>query len=88
MNQPLFDRVIVEKITEETTKSGIILTTPESNEYFYRGKVLAFGNQCRNVEVGDTVAIGRNSGTDWQDEPGSKIWYRIIKEQDILFRVK
>jgi len=85
MNKPLFDRVIVEKITEETTKAGIILTTPESNEYFYKGKVLSFGKDCKYVTVGDIVAIGRNSGTDWQDDNGSKTWFRIIRESDILF---
>lgn len=87
MKKPLFARVIVEKITEETTKAGIILTTPESNEYFFKGKVLSFGDQCRNVSIGDIVAIGRHSGTDWQEEPGSSIWYRIVNESDILFIV-
>jgi len=87
MNKPLLDRVIVKKITETKTKGGIILTSPESTEYFYRGEVISVGERVTLVKQGDIVAIGRNSGTDFQEEDLA-VWYRIVKEIDILFIIE
>ena len=82
MNKPLFDKVIVEKITESKTKSGIMLLTPENNEDFYRGLVVAKGAATQYIEENAVVAISKHSGIDWRE---GETWYRIIREQDILF---
>lgn len=85
MNKPLFDKVIVEKITESKTKSGIMLLTPENNEDFYRGLVVARGQNVMHVQENNVVAISKHSGIDWKE---GEIWYRIIREQDILFVIE
>ena len=89
MIKPLKDRVLIKMIeTEDTTKSGIILTG-SSQEKPQIAKVVAVGpGEEKNgeeirmyVNGGDKVIINKYSGTEINYEG---IEYLIVKQDDIL----
>lgn len=87
--KPLNDRVLVERITEEKTKGGIII--PDSaKEKPQEGKVIAVGDgklldngqkHTLAVRAGDRVLFSKYSGTDVKLED---VEYTIVREDDIL----
>ena len=86
---PLSDRVIVKQVdAEETTKSGIILTSaaqekPQIFEVIAVGPGgLVDGNEVEmTVEVGDKVITGKYSGTQVKVDG---VEYTIVRQNDIL----
>ena len=85
MIKPLSDRVLIKMIeSEETTKSGIILSSG-SKEKPQIAEVVAVGPGTEevkiNVKVGDKVIINKYSGTEVKFE-GTE--YTIVKQEDIL----
>lgn len=85
MIKPLADRVLIKMVeSEETTKSGIILSSG-SKEKPQIAEVVAVGPGTEevkmNVEVGDKVIINKYSGTEVKFE-GTE--YTIVKQEDIL----
>ena len=89
MIKPLADRVLIEMVeAEETTKSGIILTSG-SQEKPQIAKVVAVGpgkiEDGKEVKMyikeGDKVIINKYSGTEVKYE-GTE--YTIVKQEDIL----
>ena len=89
--RPLQDRIIVERIEEETTtKGGIIIPDTVSKEKPQEGKVIAVGKGKKNedgklipmdVKVGDLVLFGKYSGSEVKID-GEE--YLIMREDDIL----
>lgn len=86
--RPLHSRVIVERINERTTKSGIVI--PETaGEQPQRGKVQAVGpGKLENgtlrkpdVKVGDEVLFGKYSGTEVKVD-GQE--FLVMNEEDIM----
>ncbi|MCK4507913.1 MAG: co-chaperone GroES [Desulfuromonadales bacterium] len=88
--RPLHDRIIVERIEEETmTASGIII--PDSaKEKPQEGSVIAVGKGkvtedgkilALDVKVGDKVLFGKYSGTEIKIE-GKE--YLMMREDDVL----
>jgi len=86
---PLADRVVLKhKAAEETTKSGIILTT-DSQEKPQQAEVIAVGPGAVvdgktvpiSVKVGDTVVYTKYAGTTVKLEDEE---YVIVKESDVL----
>ncbi len=88
--RPLHDRIIVERIEEETmTASGIII--PDSaKEKPQEGSVIAVGKGKvtedgkilpLDVKVGDKVLFGKYSGTDIKIEGNE---YLMMREDDVL----
>ena len=88
--RPLHDRIIVERIEEETmTASGIII--PDSaKEKPQEGTVIAVGKGkvtedgkvlALDVKVGDKVLFGKYSGTEIKIE-GKE--YLMMREDDVL----
>lgn len=85
MIKPLADRVLIKMIeSEETTKSGIILSSG-SKEKPQIAQVVAVGPGTEevkmNVKVGDKVIINKYSGTEVKFE-GTE--YTIVKQEDVL----
>ena len=85
MIKPLADRVLIKMVeSEETTKSGIILSSG-SKEKPQIAEVVAVGpgteDAKMNVKVGDKVIINKYSGTEVKFE-GTE--YTIVKQEDIL----
>ncbi len=87
--RPLFDRVIVKRsAAEETTKSGIILTSA-SQEKPQTYEVVAVGpggvvdgeKVVMEVKTGDTVIIGKYTGTEVKIEDEE---YTIVRQSEIL----
>ena len=85
MIKPLADRVLIKMVeSEETTKSGIILSSG-SKEKPQIAEVVAVGPGTEEVKmeikVGDKVIINKYSGTEVKFE-GTE--YTIVKQEDIL----
>ena len=89
MIKPLSDRVLIKmKESEETTKSGIILTA-SSKEKPQVAEVIAVGpggivdgeKVEMQIKVGDKVITSKYSGTEVKYE-GEE--YLIVKQSDIL----
>ena len=85
MIRPLADRVLIKMLeSEETTKSGIILSSG-SQEKPQIAKVVAVGPGTEEVKMyikeGDKVIINKYSGTEVKYE-GTE--YIIVKQEDIL----
>lgn len=87
--KPLADRVIIKRVAaEETTKSGIILTSaaqekPQVYEVVAVGPGgFIDGNEVEmEVEVGDKVITGKYTGTEVKVD-GEE--YTIVKQSEIL----
>ena len=89
MIKPLEDRVLLKMVeAEETTKSGIILTSA-SQEKPQIAEVIAIGPGRvedgkkieMNIKVGDKVITSKYSGTEIKYEGTD---YIIVKESDVL----
>ena len=85
MIKPLADRVLIKMVeSEETTKSGIILSSG-SKEKPQIAEVVAVGPGTEEVKMeiklGDKVIINKYSGTEVKYE-GTE--YTIVKQEDIL----
>lgn len=91
--KPLADRVVIKMLeAEETTKSGIILTS-KSQEKPQVAEVVAVGpggvvdgNEVKmEVKVGDKVLTSKYSGTEVKVD-GEE--YTIVRQSDILAKVE
>jgi len=87
--RPLGDRVIVEAMTQETSKSGIIIPDT-AKEKPQQGKVVAVGpgrlsengeRLAPEVKSGDIVRFGKYSGTEIEADGKDLL---ILRESDIL----
>jgi chaperonin GroES len=88
--RPLQDRVVVQRLDEETKTAGGIIIPDTHTEKPSQGKIIAVGSGYRNtdgsirnldVKVGDTVLFGKYSGTEVKVE-GKPVL--IMKEDEIL----
>lgn len=85
MIKPLADRVLIKMIeSEETTKSGIILSSG-SKEKPQIAEVVAVGPGTDDVKMyikeGEKVIINKYSGTEVKYKDTE---YTIVKQEDIL----
>jgi len=88
--KPLSDYVVVKAVTEEVTKSGIVLPDTINKERPEKGEVIAIGegklmeNGSRapmSVKIGDQVMFKKYSPDEIKIEG---VEYLIIKESDII----
>lgn len=89
--RPLQDRIIVERIEEETTTAGgIIIPDTVSKEKPQEGKVIAAGKGKvtpegkvlpLDVKEGDRVLFGKYAGSEIKVDG---VEYLIMREDDIL----
>ncbi|MBR1945812.1 MAG: co-chaperone GroES [Alphaproteobacteria bacterium] len=88
--KPLFDRVLVKRMAEDTKTAGGIIIPDTAKEKPSKGEVVAVGTGDRNeqgvtipmtVKVGDKVLFGKWSGTEVKID-GEELL--IIKEADVL----
>lgn len=87
--RPLHDRVIIERIEERTTASGIVI--PETaGDKPQRGRVKAAGPgkiiengtvRKLDVKVGDEVLFGKYSGTEVKVDGKDLL---VMREEDIM----
>ncbi len=88
--RPLHDRIIVERLEEETTTAGGIIIPDTAKEKPQQGKIIAVGKGKvtedgkvlpLDVKVGDKVLFGKYAGTEIKLE-GKE--YMMMREDDIL----
>jgi chaperonin GroES len=88
--RPLQDRVLVERLDEETKTAGGIIIPDNNKEKPSQGKVVSVGPGHRaadgsvralDVKEGDTILFGKYAGTEVKVEGHD---YLIMREDDIL----
>lgn len=88
--RPLHDRILVQRLEEETVTAGGIFIPETAKEKPIQGKVISVGKgkmledgTVRNLDVkkGDTILFGKYSGTDIKIS-GKE--YLIMREDDVL----
>lgn len=88
--RPLQDRILVQRVEEETKTKGGIIIPDTAKEKPAEGKIVAVGNGkvgddgsriALEVKVGDVVLFGKYSGTEVKIE-GEE--FLIMREDDIL----
>jgi chaperonin GroES len=88
--RPLQDRIIVERLEEESITAGGILIPDTAKEKPQRGQIVAVGKGKVtedgkvlpvDVKVGDKVLFGKYAGTEIKVEGCD---YLIMREDDIL----
>jgi chaperonin GroES len=88
--RPLQDRILVQRVEEETKTKGGIIIPDTAKEKPVEGKVVAVGNgkvgddgkrTALEVKKGDRILFGKYSGTEVKIE-GEE--YLIMREDDVL----
>jgi len=88
--RPLQDRILVQRVEEETTTKGGIIIPDTAKEKPAEGKVTAVGNGkvgddgkriTLEVKKGDRILFGKYSGTEVKIS-GEE--YLIMREDDVL----
>ena len=88
--RPLQDRILVQRVEEETKTKGGIIIPDTAKEKPAEGKVVAVGNGkvsedgnrvALEIKVGDRILFGKYSGTEVKIE-GEE--YLIMREDDVL----
>ncbi len=88
--RPLQDRILVQRVEEETTTKGGIIIPDTAKEKPAEGKVIAVGNGKLGedgkrvpleIKAGDKILFGKYSGTEVKIE-GEE--YLIMREDDVL----
>ena len=74
--RPLFDRVVLKSEPEKVSDAGIYIPR-ESNERSKMMTVVAVGEECTSVAVGDKVLINKYAGSEM-----AGFW--VVKQCDIL----
>jgi chaperonin GroES len=89
--RPLYDRIVVKRISEEEQKTASGLIIPDSaKEKPQEGEVVAVGKGKRledgklvplDVQVGDRILFGKYSGSDIKLDGNE---YLIMREDEVL----
>jgi chaperonin GroES len=88
--RPLQDRILVQRVAEETTTKGGIIIPDTAKEKPVEGKVVAIGNGkmgddgkrvALDIKSGDRILFGKYSGTEVKID-GEE--YLIMREDDVL----
>jgi chaperonin GroES len=88
--RPLQDRILVQRVEEETTTKGGIIIPDTAKEKPAEGKVISVGNGkvgddgkrvALEVKKGDRILFGKYSGTEVKIS-GEE--YLIMREDDVL----
>jgi chaperonin GroES len=88
--RPLQDRILVQRVEEESTTKGGIIIPDTAKEKPAEGKVIAAGNGklgddgkrvALEVKKGDRILFGKYAGTEVKIEGDD---YLIMREDDVL----
>jgi len=88
--RPLHDRIIVERLEEETMTAGGIIIPDSAKEKPQEGKIVAVGKGKitedgkvlpLDVKVGDKILFGKYAGTEVKVD-GKE--YMMMREDDVL----
>lgn len=88
--RPLQDRILAQRMEEETTTKGGIIIPDTAKEKPAEGKVIAVGNGklgedgkriAMEIKAGDRILFGKYAGTEVKID-GQE--YLILREDDVL----
>jgi chaperonin GroES len=88
--RPLHDRIVVQRLEEETKSKGGIVIPDSAKEKPIRGKVIAVGKgkisedgkvRPLDVKIGDEVIFGKYSGSEVKIDDEEFV---IMREDDIM----
>ena len=88
--KPLYDRILVKRVDEETRSAGGIIIPDTAKEKPLRGKVLSVGTgklldsgalRALDVKEGDVVLFDKYAGTEIKIEG---VEHTILREDDVL----
>ena len=88
--RPLQDRILVQRVAEETTTKGGIIIPDTAKEKPAEGEVVAVGKGkigddgkpiAMDIKKGDRILFGKYSGTEVKIEGNE---YLIMREDDVL----
>jgi chaperonin GroES len=88
--RPLHDRIIVERLEEETKTAGGLIIPDTAKEKPQQGKIIAVGKGKKtedgkvlplDVKVGDKILFGKYAGTEIKIE-GKE--FLMMREEDVL----
>lgn len=88
--RPLYDRILVKRVTEESKTKGGIIIPDSAKEKPQEGEVVAVGNGkileegkkiALEVKTGDRILFGKYSGNEIKLDNEE---YIIIREEDVL----
>ncbi|EEO26051.1 co-chaperone GroES [Helicobacter winghamensis] len=79
--KPLGERVLVERLEENTTTASGIIIPDNAKEKPLEGIVKAIGTEVKEVSVNDKVVFGKYSGTEVKLDSKE---YLILKLEDVL----
>jgi len=88
--RPLQDRILVQRVAEETTTKGGIIIPDTAKEKPAEGKVVAVGKgklgddgkpMALDLKKGDRILFGKYSGTEVKIDGDE---YLIMREDDVL----
>ena len=88
--RPLQDRILVQRVKEESTTKGGIIIPDTAKEKPAEGKVVSVGNGrvgddgkriALEIKKGDKILFGKYSGTEVKIEGDE---YLIMREEDVL----
>ncbi len=88
--RPLHDRLVVQRVPEETKTSGGLFIPDSAKEKPARGKVVAVGQGKRDkdgkriapdVKKGDEILFGKYAGTELKLEGEEHI---VLREEEVL----
>ncbi len=88
--RPMHDRILVQRVEEETETKGGIIIPDSAKEKPAEGKVVAVGNGkvgkdgkriTLEAKVGDTILFGKYSGTEVKIDGEEHL---IMREDDVL----
>jgi len=88
--RPLYDRLVVKRIAEETTTKGGIIIPDTAKEKPISGAVLAVGSgkiqengavRPMDVKAGDKILFGKYTGTEVKIDGEDHL---ILREDDVL----
>lgn len=88
--RPLYDRVVIRRVEEETTSAGGIVLPGSATEKPSQGEIIAAGpgkalengeTRAMSVKVGDTVYFGKFSGSEVKVDEDTLL---VMREDDII----
>jgi chaperonin GroES len=88
--RPLYDRVVVKRVEEETKTAGGLIIPDSAKEKPQEGEVVSVGQGKRNeagtlipldLKAGDRILFGKYSGSDIKID-GTE--YMIMREDEVL----
>ncbi len=88
--RPLYDRVVIRRVEEETTSAGGIVLPGSATEKPSQGEIIAAGpgkalesgeTRAMSVKIGDIVYFGKFSGSEVKVDEETLL---VMREDDII----